>query len=104
MRFKYGDRVEFTGPTRQGDQSDFGTILDLAGNGDDLETIWWVEWDNGEFMSVKECHLKLLTSSNTQISVSAQQNNFSVKEMKDLLNKMDDSIQLSFTDLKIHFG
>jgi len=27
-----------------------------------------------------------------------------VGEMKDLLNKMDDSIKLSFDNLQIHFG
>jgi tetrahydromethanopterin S-methyltransferase subunit G len=45
-----------------------------------------------------------INAEQSEISASISLNKLSVKQLKDLLNKMDDSIQLSFTDLKIYFG
>ena len=105
MTFKIGDRVHYVGPFAQGDQADFGIIVcrhsDLAGT-------WWVDWDNGECLHVQDQHIELIIelmiAEQSEISASISPNKLSVKQLKDLLNKMDDSIQLSFTDLKIHFG
>ena len=41
-----------------------------------------------------------INAEQSEISASISLNKLSVKQLKDLLNKMDDSIQLSFTDLK----
>jgi hypothetical protein len=63
-----------------------------------------VDWDNGEYLHVQELHIELINTEQSEIFASISLNKLSVKQLKDLLNKMDDSIQLSFTDLKIHFG
>ena len=101
MTFNVGDRVRYFGPFAQGDKSDFGTIVardsERAGS-------WWVDWDNGERLHVQDLHIELINVEQSEISASISSNKLSVKQLKDLLNKMDDSIQLSFTDLKIHFG
>ena len=101
MTFNIGDRVRYVGPCAQGDKSDFGTIVsrdsDRAGS-------WWVDWDNGERLHVQHLHIELINAEQREIMTSISSNKLSVKQLKDLLNKMDDSIQLSFTDLKIHFG
>ena len=65
---------------------------------------WWVDWDNGERQFVQDQYIELINVEQSEISASISPNKLSVKQLKDLLNKMDDSIQLSFTDLKIHFG
>ena len=101
MTFKIGDRVRYFGPYAQGDKSDFGTIVardsERAGS-------WWVDWDNGERLHVQHLHIELINTEQSEIAASISLNKLSVKQLKDLLSKMDDSIQLSFTDLKIHFG
>ena len=101
MTFKIGDRVHYVGPCAQADKSDFGTIVSedthRAGT-------WWVDWDNGERLFAQDIHLELINAEQSEIAASISLNKLSVKQLKDLLNKMDDSIQLSFTDLKIHFG
>ena len=101
MTFKIGDRVRYCGPYAEGGKADFGTIVsrdsDSAGS-------WWVDWDNVERTFVQEQHIELINTEQTEISASISLNRLSVKQLKDLLNRMDDSIQLSFTDLKIHFG
>ena len=101
MTFKSGDRVRYFGPCAQGDKTDFGTIVsrdsERAGS-------WWVDWDNGERLYVQDLHIELVNTEQSEISAGISLNKLSVKQLKDLLNKMDDSIQLSFTDLKIHFG
>ena len=60
-------------------------------------------WDNGECLHVQDIHIELINAEQSEIFASISLNKLSVKQLKDLLNKMDDSIQLSFTDLKIHF-
>ena len=101
MTFNVGDRVRYFGPCAQGDKSDFGTIVardsERAGS-------WWVDWDNGERLHVQHRYIELINTEQSEIAASISLNKLSVKQLKDLLNKMDDSIQLSFTDLKIHFG
>ena len=101
MTFNIGDLVLYCGPYAEGGKADFGTIVsrdsDRAGS-------WWVDWDNGERLHVQEQHIELINTEQTEISASISLNKLTVKQLKDLLNKMDDSIQLSFTDLKIHFG
>ena len=101
MTFKIGDRVRYCGPCAQGDKSDFGTIVarDSGRRG-----CWWVDWDNGEHLFVQDQHIELINTEQSEIAASISSNKLSVKQSKDLLNRMDDSIQLSFTDLKIHFG
>lgn len=101
MTFNIGDRVRYCGPYAEGGKADFGTIvsrdIDRAGT-------WWVDWDNGERLFVQDQYIELINVEQSEISASISSNKLSVKQLKDLLNKMDDSIQLSFTDLKIHFG
>ena len=101
MTFNVGDRIRYFGPYAQGDKSDFGTIVardsERAGS-------WWVDWDNGECLLAQDIHLELINAEQSEIAASISLNKLSVKQLKDLLSKMDDSIQLSFTDLKIHFG
>lgn len=101
MTFKSGDRVRYFGPYPQGDKADFGTIVsrdsERAGS-------WWVDWDNGERLHVQDLYIELINTEQSEISASISQKKLSVKQLKDLLNKMDDSIELSFADLKIHFG
>ena len=101
MTFNIGDRVRYCGPYAEGGKADFGTIvsrdIDRAGT-------WWVDWDNGERLFVQDQYIELINVEQSEISASISSNKLSVKQLKDLLNKMDDSIELSFTDLKIHFG
>lgn len=101
MTFNIGDRVRYCGPYAEGGKADFGTIvsrdIDRAGT-------WWVDWDNGERLFVQDQYIELINVEQSEISASISSNKLSVKQLKDLLNRMDDSIQLSFTDLKIHFG
>ena len=100
MTFNIGDRVRYCGPYPQGDKADFGTIVrrDSGRVG-----TWWVDWDNGERLHAQDIQLELINVEQSEIFASISLNKLSVKQLKDLLNKMDDSIQLSFTDLKIHF-
>ena len=101
MTFNIGDRVRYCAPGAEGGFPDFGTIV--SRNSERVGS-WWVDWDNGERLFVQEQHIELINTEQTEISASVQLNRLSVKQLKDLLNRMDDSIQLSFTDLKIHFG
>ena len=101
MTFKIGDRVHYVGPYAQADKSDFGTIVSRDS---DSVGVWWVDWDNGERLHVQDLYIELINTEQSEIAASISLNKLSVKQLKDLLNKMDDSIQLSFTDLKIHFG
>ena len=101
MTFKIGDRVRYFGPWAQGDKSDFGTIV---ARDSERAGVWWVDWDNGERLFAQDIDLELINTEQSEIAASISLNKLSVKQLKDLLNKMDDSIQLSFTDLKIHFG
>ena len=101
MTFNIGDRVRYCGPYAEGGKADFGTIVSRDS---DREGSWWVDWDNGERLFVHEQSIGLFNTEQTEISTSISLNRLSVKQLKDLLNRMDDSIQLSFTDLKIHFG
>ena len=101
MTFKIGDRVHYVGPYAEGGKDDFGTIV--ARDSERTGT-WWVNWDNGERLFTQDMHLELINTEQSEIAASISLNKLSVKQLKDLLNKMDDSIQLSFTDLKIHFG
>ena len=101
MAFNIGDRVRYFGPYPEGGKADFGTIVsrdsERAGS-------WWVDWDNGERLYVQDLHIELINTEQSEIFASISLNKLSVKQLKDLLNKMDDSIELSFVDLKIHFG
>ena len=101
MTFNIGDRVRYYGPYAEGGKADFGTIVS---RGIDRAGTWWVDWDNGERLLAQDIHLVLINAEQREIAASISLNKLSVKQLKDLLNKMDDSIQLSFTDLKIHFG
>ena len=101
MTFNIGDRVRYYGPYAEGGKADFGTIV--SRNSGRVGT-WWVDWDNGECLHAQDIHLELINAEQSEIFASISLNKLSVKQLKDLLNKMDDSIQLSFTDLKIHFG
>lgn len=101
MTFNIGDRVRYCGPYPQGDKADFGTIVSRDNH---RVGVWWVDWDNGERLFAQDIHLELINAEQREIAASISLNKLSVKQLKDLLNKMDDSIQLSFTDLKIHFG
>ena len=101
MTFNIGDRVRYCGPYPQGDKADFGTIVRRDNH---RVGSWWVDWDNGERLFAQDIHLELINAEQSEIFASISLNKLSVKQLKDLLNKMDDSIQLSFTDLKIHFG
>ena len=101
MTFKIGDRVHYVGPYAEGGKADFGTIVSRDS---DRTGSWWVDWDNGERLLVQDQYIELINTEQTEISASISSNKLSVKQLKDLLNRMDDSIQLSFTDLKIHFG
>lgn len=101
MTFNIGDRVRYCSPYAEGGKADFGTIVSRDS---DRARSWWVDWDNGERLHVQERHIELINTEQTEISASISLNKLSVKQLKDLLSKMDDSIQLSFTDLKIHFG
>ena len=101
MTFNSGDRVRYCGPYPQGDKADFGTIVSRH-NG--RVGTWWVDWDNGECLLVQDLRIESINAEQSEIPASISQKKLSVKQLKDLLNKMDDSIQLSFTDLKIHFG
>ena len=100
MTFKIGDRVRYFGCTAA-DKTDFGTIVSRDNH---RVGVWWVDWDNGERLFAQDIHLELINVEQSEISASISQKKLSVKQLKDLLNKMDDSIQLFFTDLKIHFG
>ena len=101
MTFNIGDRVRYCGPYPQGDKADFGTIVSRH---NERAGTWWVDWDNGERLFAQDIHLESINAEQSEIPASISQKKLSVKQLKDLLNKMDDSIQLSFTDLKIHFG
>ena len=101
MTFKIGDRVRYCGPYAEGGKADFGTIVSRDS---EHAGAWWVDWDNGERLHVQDLHIELINAEQSEIFASISLNKLSVKQLKDLLNKMDDSIQLSFTDLKIHFG
>ena len=101
MTFNVGDRVHYVGPYAQGGKDDFGTIV--ARNSERAGS-WWVDWDNGERTFVQDQYIGLINTEQSEIAASISLNKLSVKQLKDLLNKMDDSIELSFTDLKIHFG
>lgn len=101
MTFNVGDRVRYCGPYADGGKDDFGTIVSRDIN---RAGTWWVDWDNGEHLFVQDQHIELINTEQSEIAASISSNKLSVKQLKDLLNKMDDSIQLSFTDLKIHFG
>ena len=101
MTFKIGDRVHYVGPNAEGNEADFGTIVSMEC---ERSKCWWVDWDNGECLHVQELYIELINTEQSEIFASISFNKLSVKQLKDLLNKMDDSIQLSFTDLKIHFG
>ena len=115
MTFKIGERVRYFGPGAPGDKTDFGTIVSRDNH---HVGVWWVDWDNGERRFAQDIHLELIDAEQSEIAaeqseIAAEQseiaasislNKLSVKQLKDLLNKMDDSIELSFTDLKIHFG
>ena len=101
MTFKIGDRVRYFGLGAAGDKTDFGTIVSRDNH---RVGVWWVDWDNGERLFAQDIHLELINAEQSEITASISLNKLSVKQLKDLLNKMDDSIQLSFTDLKIHFG
>ena len=101
MTFNVGDRVRYCGPYAEGGKADFGTIVSMD---IDRAGTWWVDWDNGERLFVQDQYIELINVEQSEISASISSNKLSVKQLKDLLNKMDDSIQLSFTDLKIHFG
>ena len=108
MTFKIGERVRYFGPGAPGDKTDFGTIVSRDNH---HVGVWWVDWDNGERRFAQDIHLELIdaeqseiAAEQSEIAASISLNKLSVKQLKDLLNKMDDSIELSFTDLKIHFG
>ena len=101
MTFKIGDRVHYVGPCAQADKSDFGTVVSRAR---ERAGVWLVDCDNGERLDVQDLHIELINTEQSEIAASISSNKLSVKQLKDLLNRMDDSIQLSFTDLKIHFG
>ena len=101
MTFNIGDRVRYCGPYPQGDKADFGTIVSRDNH---RVGTWWVDWDNGECLLVQDLRIESINAEQSEISASISQKKLSVKQLKDLLNKMDDSIQLSFTDLKIYFG
>ena len=101
MTFYVGERIHYFGPCAQGDKSDFGTIV---ARDSERAGAWWVDWDNGECLHAQDIHIELINAEQSEIFASISLNKLSVKQLKDLLNKMDDSIQLSFTDLKIHFG
>ena len=101
MTFKIGDRVHYFGPCAQGGKADFGTVVSRDS---ERAGVWWVDWDNGEHLHVQERHIELINAEQSEILTGISRKKLSVKQLKDLLNKMDDSIQLSFTDLKIHFG
>ena len=101
MTFKIGDRVRLLGPCAHGGVEDFGTIVSRDS---DRVGVWWVDWDNGECLLVQDLRIESINAEQSEIPASISQKKLSVKQLKDLLNKMDDSIQLSFTDLKIHFG
>ena len=101
MTFNVGDRIRYFGPGAMGDKSDFGTIVARDNH---RVGVWWVDWDNGERLHVQHLHIELINAEQSEVTASIQLNKLSVKQLKDLLNKMDDSIQLSFVDLKIHFG
>ena len=101
MTFNIGDRVRYCGPYPQGDKADFGTIVRRVSG---RVGTWWVDWDNGECLHAQDIHLELINAEQSEILTGISRKKLSVKQLKDLLNKMDDSIQLSFTDLKIHFG
>ena len=101
MAFNIGDRVRYCGPYPQGGNADCGTIVSRYS---DRTGFWWVDWDNGERLFVQDQYIELINVEQSEISASISSNKLSVKQLKDLLNKMDDSIELSFTDLKIHFG
>lgn len=101
MTFKIGDRVHYVGPGAEVSEADFGTIVSRDS---ERPECWWVDWDNGERLFVQDLYIELINAEQSEISASISFNKLSVKQLKDLLNKMDDSIQLSFTDLKIHFG
>ena len=101
MTFNIGDRVRYCGPYAEGGKADFGTIVSRDS---ERAGVWWVDWDNGERTFVQDLHIELINTEQSEISASISMNKLSVKQLKDLLNRMDDSIQLSFTDLKIHFG
>ena len=100
MTFKIGDRVRLLGPCARGGVEDFGTIVSRDNH---RVGVWWVDWDNGERLFTRDIHLELINAEQSEIAASISLNKLSVKQLKDLLNKMDDSIELSFTDLKIHF-
>ena len=101
MTFNIGDRVRYCGPYPQGDKADFGTIVSRY---NERAGTWWVDWDNGECLLVQDLRIESINAEQSEIPASISQKKLSVKQLKDLLNKMDVSIQLSFTDLKIHFG
>ncbi len=101
MTFKIGDRVHYVGPCAHGGVEDFGTIVSRDNHS---AGSWRVDWDNGECLFAQDIHLELINAEQREIAASISLNKLSVKQLKDLLNKMDDSIELSFTDLKIHFG
>jgi len=102
MTFNIGDRVRYFGPGAHGGKSDFGTIV--SRDSEWADGLVLVDWDNGVRLHVQHQHIELINTEQSEISASISSNKLSVKQLKDLLNNMDDSIQLSFTDLKIHFG
>jgi len=94
-KFKTGDRVVFTG---NGDtkyvSADRGTVVEKCTDRGD-ENRWWVDWDDGSRLNCGESDMEFEPMPRKILTVG---------EMKDLLNKMDDSIKLSFDNLQIHFG
>ena len=101
MAFNIGDRVHYCGPYAHVGKADFGTIVSR-----DIERAgtWWVDWDNGERTDLQDLYIELINTEQSEISASISLSKLSVKQLKDLLSKMDDSTELSFVDLKIHFG
>lgn len=92
--FKKGDEVIL-----DGEISERGIVVEAH---EYKPNCWWVDWTMGEDAGLKlwvpECDLTLLSEATKKTS------NFRVSALKKLLDKMDDDLVISFSDLSIHFG
>lgn len=92
--FKKGDEVSFNGEISQR-----GIVVAAH---EDKPDCLWVDWtagaDAGLRLWVNKCDLTPISE------VFKKANNFRVSVLKKLLDKMDDDLVISFSDLNIHFG
>ena len=95
--FKKGDVVRYH------NSSDIGTV---EGSVEHFPNHVWVNWTHGDDAGeMLHCDVETLSLHFPNENIAENfLTEFSVKELKKLLDKMDDNIVFSFSDLKIHFN